>query len=44
MKRFGGSDYETFAYVDADPIPVHGREQSMPLRLPPLAALVLVPG
>jgi 1,4-alpha-glucan branching enzyme len=42
-KRFGGSDFGTLADLAADPIAVHGREQSVNLRLPPLGALILVP-
>ena len=41
--RFGGSDWETIAELDAEPVPMHGHAQSLPLRLPPLGALVLVP-
>ncbi|MFO7179740.1 MAG: 1,4-alpha-glucan branching protein GlgB [Pseudomonadota bacterium] len=39
--RFGGSEYETLAVVEADPIPTHGRPYSVKLRIPPLGALVL---
>ena len=42
-QRFGGSDFRTFAVVDADPVPTHGREWSLSLNLPPLGALVLEP-
>ncbi|MEB2311295.1 MAG: 1,4-alpha-glucan branching protein GlgB [Sorangiineae bacterium] len=42
--RYGGSSFETFAYVDTEPVPMHGFEQSLGLRLPPLGVLVLVPG
>ncbi|HMJ13587.1 MAG TPA: 1,4-alpha-glucan branching protein GlgB [Polyangiaceae bacterium] len=42
-KRFGGSDFGTHAEVATDPIAMHGREQSVNLRLPPLGALILVP-
>jgi len=42
-KRFGGSDFATAAEVQAEPVPMHGREHSLNLRLPPLGALVLVP-
>jgi 1,4-alpha-glucan branching enzyme len=41
-KRFGGSDFDTFAYVDTEPVPWHNRDQSLRLRLPPLGVLVLV--
>ncbi len=42
-RRYGGSQYETLAVVETDPIPFHGFPQSMALNLPPLGALVLVP-
>jgi 1,4-alpha-glucan branching enzyme len=42
-KRFGGSDYPTLAEVHAEPIAMHGRAQSVKLRLPPLGALILAP-
>ena len=42
-QRFGGSDFRTFAVVDADPVPTHGREWSLSLNLPPLGALILEP-
>jgi 1,4-alpha-glucan branching enzyme len=41
--RYGGSGYRTHALVDAEPLPWHGRAQSLSLRLPPLSALVLAP-
>ena len=41
--RFGGSEFETTQGVDAERIPIHGREQSVKLRLPPLGALILKP-
>jgi len=41
--RFGGSEFETLASVETEPVPMHGRAQSFALRLPPLGALVLVP-
>jgi 1,4-alpha-glucan branching enzyme len=42
--RFGGSDFETARELHSEPISAHGRDQSLLLRLPPLGALVLVPG
>jgi 1,4-alpha-glucan branching enzyme len=42
--RYGGSGYPIRARVESDPIPLHGRHQSVQLDLPPLAALILVPG
>jgi 1,4-alpha-glucan branching enzyme len=42
-QRFGGSDFETKAVVDADPIAAHGREWSLALNVPPLGALILEP-
>jgi 1,4-alpha-glucan branching enzyme len=42
-RRYGGSEYETKPWVDTEPIPLHGRPQSMSLRLPPLGVLVLAP-
>jgi 1,4-alpha-glucan branching enzyme len=42
-QRFGGSEYRTAAVIDADPVPTHGREWSLSLNLPPLAALILEP-
>jgi 1,4-alpha-glucan branching enzyme len=38
---FGGSGYETLVKLDTEPVPMHGHPQSLVLRLPPLAALVL---
>jgi 1,4-alpha-glucan branching enzyme len=40
-QRFGGSEFETLAVVEADPIPVHNRSHSLDLRIPPLGALIL---
>ncbi len=40
---YGGSDFPTQDRVGTDPTPFHGQAQSLRLRLPPLAALVLVP-
>jgi 1,4-alpha-glucan branching enzyme len=42
-QRFGGSEFSTFTVVDADPVPVHGREWSLALNVPPLGALILEP-
>jgi 1,4-alpha-glucan branching enzyme len=42
--RYGGSGYPTRARVASEPSPMHGLRQSVQLDLPPLAALVLVPG
>jgi len=42
-QRFGGSEFQTFAVVDADPVPAHNREWSLALNLPPLGALILEP-
>ena len=42
--RYHGSGYPTFKEVHADAIPWQGFQQSVHLNLPPLAALVLVPG
>jgi len=41
-RRYGGSEFDTLAEVDTEPVPMHGLEQSFELRLPPLGALVLV--
>jgi len=40
---FGGSGYPTIARVQTQPVPWHGFGQSLVLRLPPLAAVVLAP-
>jgi 1,4-alpha-glucan branching enzyme len=42
--RYGGSGYPTRALVASEPIPMHGRHDSVELDLPPLSALLLVPG
>ncbi len=39
--RFGGSGFETPSRVAVENVPAHGFPQSIRLRLPPLAALVL---
>jgi 1,4-alpha-glucan branching enzyme len=41
--RYGGSGYPIASELHAEPVPFHGRAQSLRLRLPPLAALVLEP-
>ncbi len=41
--RFGGSEFETLSVIEADPVPAHGRPQSLNLKIPPLAALILMP-
>ena len=41
--RYGGSQYQALRVVDAEPSPFHGHPQSLVLRLPPLAAVVLTP-
>ena len=42
--EWGGSGYGDFQSVHTDDIPYHGRRYSLNLALPPLSALVLVPG
>ena len=42
-QRFGGSDYPSRKIIDTENIPMHGRQQSIVLTLPPLCALVLLP-
>jgi 1,4-alpha-glucan branching enzyme len=39
--RFGGSEYQTTAVVESDPVPAHGHAQSIKLQLPPLGCLIL---
>ncbi|MGH7606982.1 MAG: 1,4-alpha-glucan branching protein GlgB, partial [Gemmatimonadales bacterium] len=41
--RYGGSGYAVPDTFDTEPVPFHTRPQSLRLRLPPLAALVLEP-
>ncbi|HET9956505.1 MAG TPA: 1,4-alpha-glucan branching protein GlgB [Polyangiaceae bacterium] len=41
--RFGGSEFETLAVVETDPIPAHNRNYSLKLQVPPLGALILSP-
>ena len=40
---YGGTDIGNAGAVQADPIPMHGREQSVVLSLPPLGMLILTP-
>jgi 1,4-alpha-glucan branching enzyme len=40
-QRFGGSDFQTLAVIEADPVPLHGQEWSLALKIPPLGALIL---
>ncbi len=40
---YGGSGIGNFGTVDAAPLPSHGRNHSLTLRLPPLATLFLTP-
>jgi 1,4-alpha-glucan branching enzyme len=40
---YGGSNMGNAGAVCTQPVPAHGREQSLELRLPPLAALILKP-
>jgi 1,4-alpha-glucan branching enzyme len=42
-QRFGGSEFETLAVVETDPVPAHGFACSLCLELPPLGALILEP-
>jgi 1,4-alpha-glucan branching enzyme len=42
-ERYGGSGFATCTEVQTEPVPFHGCEQSMRLRLPPLGALILFP-
>jgi len=42
-QRFGGSEFRTLAVAEADPVPVHGRDWSLSLNVPPLAVLILEP-
>jgi 1,4-alpha-glucan branching enzyme len=41
--RFGGSEFETLSVIETDPIPTHGKAQSINLKIPPLGALILMP-
>jgi 1,4-alpha-glucan branching enzyme len=40
-QRFGGSEFQTRGVVEADPIPIHNRNWSVNLAIPPLGALIL---
>jgi 1,4-alpha-glucan branching enzyme len=42
-QEYGGSGIGNFGTVEAAPLPSHGRNHSLTLRLPPLAALFLTP-
>jgi 1,4-alpha-glucan branching enzyme len=42
-RDFGGSEVETLATLDTEPVPYHGHPQSVRLVVPPLGALVLAP-
>jgi 1,4-alpha-glucan branching enzyme len=42
-QRYGGSGAPVEEHVVAEPVPWHGREHSLLLRLPPLAVVVLAP-
>jgi len=42
-KEFGGSGFTVPVDNRTEPVPIHGFEQSLHLRLPPLAAVVLAP-
>jgi 1,4-alpha-glucan branching enzyme len=41
--RWGGSEYQTLTVVETDPVPAHGRPNSIKVQLPPLGALILAP-
>jgi 1,4-alpha-glucan branching enzyme len=41
---YGGGGIGNFGMVEAAPLPAHGRNHSLTLRLPPLATLFLTPG
>ncbi len=43
-RRYGGSGYPVAPRLETEPVPSHGQPQSLRVALPPLAALVLVPG
>jgi len=40
-KEYGGSGHSNFGGVEAEKIPFHGRDYSLPLTLPPLGILIL---
>jgi hypothetical protein len=41
--RFGGSEYQTTTIAESDPVPGHGRQNSIILQLPPLGCLIIAP-
>ncbi|MEP7242236.1 MAG: 1,4-alpha-glucan branching protein GlgB [Gammaproteobacteria bacterium] len=43
-QHYGGSGIGNFGSVESAPLPAHGRNHSLTLRLPPLAVLFLTPG
>jgi 1,4-alpha-glucan branching enzyme len=42
-KEYGGGGIGNFGSIETSPLPAHGQFQSLSLRLPPLAVLVLTP-
>jgi 1,4-alpha-glucan branching enzyme len=42
-REYGGGGIGNFGLVEAAPLPAHGRHNSLTLRLPPLAMLILTP-
>jgi len=40
---YGGGGMENGAPINVDAVPAHGKAQSLPLRLPPLSAIILKP-
>ncbi|HEV7716830.1 MAG TPA: 1,4-alpha-glucan branching protein GlgB, partial [Steroidobacteraceae bacterium] len=42
-REYGGGGIGNFGLVEASPLPAHGRNHSLTLRLPPLATLFLTP-
>jgi 1,4-alpha-glucan branching enzyme len=40
-KKYGGSGHGNFGGIEAEKIPFHGRDYSLPLTLPPLGILIL---
>jgi 1,4-alpha-glucan branching enzyme len=42
-RDYGGGGIGNFGVVDSSPLPSHGRNHSLTLRLPPLATLILTP-
>ncbi len=43
QKEYGGSGYGVQEVVSTEPVPVHGLEYSLNLKLPPLAAVIFAP-